>query len=105
MSFCYLDCEGKVDYFCKFCVTDYDGQAKVSAISYHYRKRLQGAVDARKRPVSYTSVCEQADDKADAVPCDCLRFCEGGGIGRRTGLRIQPTYVDGGSIPPSRTNQ
>jgi cation:H+ antiporter len=36
-------------------------------------KQLQGAVDARQRPMSYTSVCEQADNKADAVPCDCLR--------------------------------
>jgi len=45
-------------------------------------KRSQGAADARKRPVSSTSVCEQADDKAgkracetpDAVPCDRLRI-------------------------------
>jgi len=44
-------------------------------------KQLQGAVDARQRPMSYTSVCEQADNRyaslrdseADAVPCDCLR--------------------------------
>ncbi len=31
-------------------------------------KRLQGAADARKRSVNYTSVCKQADDKTDAVP-------------------------------------
>ena len=35
-------------------------------------KRLQGAADARNRPASYSPLCEQADDKADAVSCDCL---------------------------------
>jgi signal transduction histidine kinase len=35
-------------------------------------KRLQGTADARKRPVRYTPVCGQTDDKADAVPCDRL---------------------------------
>ena len=35
-------------------------------------KRLQGAPGARKRPVSYTPVCEQAADNADGVPCDRL---------------------------------
>ena len=46
-------------------------------------KRLQGAADARfilcptrrpiNRPASYSPLCEQADDKADAVSCDRLR--------------------------------
>lgn len=35
-------------------------------------KRLQGIPDARKRPANYTPVCEQAADKADGAPWDCL---------------------------------
>lgn len=35
-------------------------------------KRLQGAGDARHRPENYTSVCEQADNAADSVPCNRL---------------------------------
>ena len=35
-------------------------------------KRLQGATDARNRPASYSPLCKQADDKADAVSCDLL---------------------------------
>ncbi len=35
-------------------------------------KRVQGAADARNRPASYSPLCEQADDKADAVSCDRL---------------------------------
>jgi len=42
-------------------------------------KRLQGAPDARKRPASYTWVCEQGDDTADGVPCDRLQTDEDGG--------------------------
>ena len=50
------------------------GAARHSSDSLPHCKRLQGAVDARKRPVRYTSVCGQADNKADAVPCDRLLF-------------------------------
>ena len=35
-------------------------------------KRLQGAADARNRPASCSPLCEQADNKADAVSCDRL---------------------------------
>jgi len=35
-------------------------------------KGSQGTPDARKRPASYTPVCEQAADTADGVPCDRL---------------------------------
>jgi len=40
--------------------------------NHQVRKRSQGAVDARKRSVSNTSVCDQSDDRADAVACDRL---------------------------------
>jgi cobyrinic acid a,c-diamide synthase len=33
----------------------------------------QGAADARNRPASYSPLCEQADDKADAAPCEPLQ--------------------------------
>ncbi|MFO7607106.1 MAG: glycosyltransferase [Desulfurivibrionaceae bacterium] len=36
-------------------------------------KRLQGAGDARHRPVMCTDVHEQGDNTADSVPCDRLR--------------------------------
>ena len=53
-------------------VSDYGVGLDSNALP-HYRRRLQkGAPDVRKRPASYTSVCKQASDKADGVPCDRL---------------------------------
>lgn len=40
---------------------------------------------------------------APALLLICATVCESGGIGRRTGLRIQ-RFIRGGSIPPSRTS-
>jgi hypothetical protein len=37
-------------------------------------KRLQGAADARRRARRRTFVLQVPDNKADAVPCECLRF-------------------------------
>jgi len=49
------------------------GTAGPERYSNDIGKHLQGAGDARHRPVSYTSpVCEQGDNKADSVPCECL---------------------------------
>ena len=37
------------------------------------RKCLQGAADARRRAHRRTFVLQAADNKADAVPCECLQ--------------------------------
>ena len=36
-------------------------------------KRLQDAADARRRARRRTFVLQVSDNKADAVPCECLR--------------------------------
>ena len=53
-------------------VTDHGVSSGSSALPPNC-KRLQGAADARNRPASYSPLCEQADDKADAVSCDRLQ--------------------------------
>ena len=52
-------------------VTDH-GVNYQNSDNLHVCKRLQGAGDARHRPESYTSVCDQADNTAGSVPCDRL---------------------------------